>query len=101
MSELVRLRGTAGADEVNARGVSYRVSKWGTVCVPAEDIVPLMKTGGFHRASPTDPSALNSTIEDVAEAAWHLPKGKVRDTLMAILRSPNSMAHLTQSISFS
>jgi hypothetical protein len=42
----------------------------------------------------------HSTLSEVYEAAWALPKGKVRDTLMAILSSPNSMSHLTQSISF-
>jgi hypothetical protein len=97
----VILRNYSGADECNARGVSYKVNRWGCVRVPEEDAGPLLKTGGFHRASENDPSALNSTLEDVAEVAWHLPKGKVRDTLMAILRSPNSMSHLTQSIAFS
>jgi hypothetical protein len=102
MSEqLVRLRNTAGADECNARGKSYKVSKWGTFLVPEADLEPLLRIGGFHRAKSTDPSAINSTIEDVAEAAWHLPLGVVRNTLLAILRSPNSMSHLTQSISFS
>jgi hypothetical protein len=101
MSEdLVRLRGAFGQDEVNARGKSFRVNQWGCVSVPAEDIGPLLKTGGFHVASEDDESADHSTLEDVASVAWHLPKSKVRSTLMAILRSPNSMNHLTQSIAF-
>jgi hypothetical protein len=101
MTDLVRLRNSAGADECNCRGVSYRVSKWGTFLVPEADLEPLLRIGGFYRATPNDPSAINSTIEDCYEAAWHLPKGKTRDTLLAILRSPNSMNHLTQSLSFS
>jgi hypothetical protein len=35
------------------------------------------------------------------EVAWHLPLGVARSTLLAILRSPNSMAHPIQSIAFS
>jgi hypothetical protein len=98
--DLVRLRGLFGQDEVNARGKSYRVNAWGCVRVPEEDVAPLLKTGGFHRASENDPSALNSTLEDVASVAWHLQKGKVRSTLLAILASPNSANHLVQSIAF-
>jgi hypothetical protein len=100
MSDLVRLRGLRGQDEVNARCVSYKVNQWGCVSVPAEDIGPLLKTGGFHVASVDDESADHSTLLDVAEVAWHLPSSKVRSTLLAILRSPNSMSHLTQSIAF-
>jgi hypothetical protein len=99
--DLVRLRNTTGADECNARGKSYKVSKWGTFLVPAADLEPLLKVGGFHRASPNDPSAINSTIEDCYEAAWHLPPSKARATLLAILESPNSLNHLVQSIAFS
>jgi hypothetical protein len=100
VTDLVRLRNYTGADEVNCRGKSYRVNRWGVVAVPAEDVAPLMKVGGFHRASPNDPSAIHSTLEDVAEAAWSLEPGKARDTLMMILASPNSMNHLIQSIAF-
>jgi hypothetical protein len=101
MSALVRLRGHFGQDECNARGVSYKVNNWGCVSVPAEDIGPLLKTGGFHVASADDDSADHLTLRECYEVAWHLPLGVVRDTLLAILRSPNSMSHLTQSISFS
>jgi hypothetical protein len=100
MSDLVRLRGLRGQDEVNARCVSYKVNKWGCVSVPAEDIGPLLKTGGFAVATEDDDSADHSTLPDVAEVAWHLPSSIVRSTLLAILRSPNSMSHLTQSIAF-
>ena len=99
--DTVILRNYSGADEVNARGVSYRVNRWGVVTVPKADVGPLMQVGGFHRASPNDPRAIHSTLDDVREAAWSLGPGKIRDTLMMILASPNSMAHLTQSISFS
>ncbi len=67
MSDKVRLRGHRGQDEVNARGVSYKVSPWGTVCVPAEDVGPLLKVGGFHVASEDDESADHSSLGDVAE----------------------------------
>jgi hypothetical protein len=97
---LVRLRNYTGADEVNCRGVSYRVL-WGVVAVPAEDVAPLLKVGGFHVARPDDPSAVHSTLDDVREAAWSLPPSKARSTLMMILESPNSMSHLIQSIAFS
>jgi hypothetical protein len=100
MSEMVRLRNYSGCDEINDSGVSYR-PRWGVVAVPASAVPPLLKTGGFHIASPDDASAVHSTLDDVAEAAWSLPPGKVRDTLLAILASPNSMSHLTQSILFS
>jgi hypothetical protein len=97
--EMIRLRGVHGQDECNCRGVSYKV-RWGVVAVPAEDVGPLMKVGGFYPALPDDPSAQHSTIDDVREAAWSLPPSKARSTLLAILESPNSLAHLTQSISF-
>jgi hypothetical protein len=54
----------------------------------------------FSSRKPNDPSAIHSTLADVEDVAWCLPAGKVRSTLLAILRSPNSMAHLVQSISF-
>jgi hypothetical protein len=100
MSDLVRLRGLRGQSEVNARGVAYIVNPWGCVSVPAEDVPPLLKVGGFHVANEKDAGADHSTIADVASVAWHLPSSKVRSTLLAILRSPNSMSHLTQSIAF-
>jgi hypothetical protein len=101
MSEkLVRLRNYSGCDEVNDAGVSYKVL-WGIVTVPESAVAPLMLVGGFHRASPDDASAIHSTLDDVREAAWSLEPGKVRDTLLAILASPNSMGHLCQSILFS
>ena len=96
---VVILRTHSGADEVNARGVSYKV-RWGVVAVPAEDVGPLLQTGGFYRASEDDESGEHSTLDDVKAAAWSLPPGTVRSTLLAIFRSPNSMQHLTQSISF-
>jgi hypothetical protein len=99
--DLVILRNYSGCDEVNDGGVSYLVIKWGCVLVPESAVSPLIRTGGFHRASPNDKSAINSSIEDVRETAWHLAPGKVRDTLLAILASPNSMNHLIQSIAFS
>jgi hypothetical protein len=98
--DLVRLRGYFGQSEANTRGTLRPVSKWGTVCVPEEDVASLLRVGGFHIADEIDPSASNSTVEDVAEVAWHLPRSTVRSTLLAILRSPNSMSHLTQSIAF-
>jgi hypothetical protein len=97
---MVRLRGLRGQDEVNARGVSYKVNRWNCVSVPSEDVPPLLHVGGFHVASEDDAGADNSTLADVLDVAWHLPSSKVRSTLLAILRSPNSMSHLTQSIAF-
>jgi hypothetical protein len=94
MSDLVRLRGLRGQDEVNARGVSFKVSRWGTVCVPAEDVQPLLRTGGFHVASEDDDSADHSTLADAAEVCWHLPIGKVRDTLLALLSNTNALNFL-------
>jgi hypothetical protein len=99
--EMIRLRNYSGCDEVNDGGVSYRPNKWGVVHVPASAVPPLLKTGGFHIASPDDVSAIHSTTDDVLDVVWSLEPGKVRDTLLAILQSPNSMAHLVQSIAFS
>jgi hypothetical protein len=98
--DTVILRNYTGCDEVNDGGVSYRVNKWGCVRVPEAAVAPLLRTGGFHRACPDDPSAQHSTIDDVREAAWSLEPSKVRSTLMMILESPNSLNHLVQSISF-
>jgi hypothetical protein len=100
MSDMIRLRASRGTDECNHNGVSYKVNKWGCVTVPADAVPPLLKVGGFSIASEDDDSADHSTIEDVAEVAWHLPSSTVRSTLLAILRSPNSMSHLTQAIAF-
>lgn len=101
MSDLVRLRGLRGQTEVNCRGVAYTVNRWGCVTVPSEDVEPLLKIGGFDLAAEDDVSADHSTLEDLAEVAWHLPLGVARSTLLAILRSPNSLNHLIQSIAFS
>jgi hypothetical protein len=98
--DLVIMRNYSGCDEINHGGKSYRVNRWGCVRVPASAVPPLMKTAGFHIASPDDPSAIHSTLEDVAEAAWSLEPGKVRDTLMMIMNSPNSLNHLIQSLCF-
>jgi hypothetical protein len=98
--DLVIMRNYSGCDEVNDGGVSYRPNKWGVVRVPASAVPPLLRTGGFHVASPDDVSAVHSNLDDVLDVVWCLEPGRVRDTLMAILRSPNSMAHLTQSLSF-
>jgi hypothetical protein len=97
----VILRSTAGADEVNDSGKSYRVNRFGCVRVPESAVAPLLKTGGFHRAKPTDPGSIYAELSDVAEVCWHMKPSKVRDTLLAITSSLNSMNHLTQSISFS
>ena len=56
MSDLVILRDTSRADEVNNSGVSYKVNKFGCVRVPKLAVAPLLKSGGFHRAKPTDPA---------------------------------------------
>ena len=97
---VVTLRNYSGCDEINDGGVAYKVNKWGCVRVPASAVPPLMKTAGFHIASPDDPSAIHSTLADVAEVAWSLPPSKERSTLLAILESQNSLSHLTQTIAF-
>jgi hypothetical protein len=97
--EMIRLRGQHGQDECNCRGASYRVH-WGVVRVPAEDVPPLLKVGGFHVADEADESAEHSTLADVEAAVWSLPLSKARSTLLAILESPNSLNHLVQSLSF-
>jgi hypothetical protein len=98
MSEdyLVRLRGVHGQDEVNARGVSYKV-KWGVVRVPEEDVGSLMKVGGFHRANENDPSAQHSTLDEVIDAIWSLPLGKIRSTLLMLVTNTNAMNYIIQS----
>jgi hypothetical protein len=96
----IKLRARQGTEEVNCRCISYRVNPWGCIDVPVEDAEPLMRVGGFHEASEND-LAPYASLSDVESVAWHLPKGKVRSTLLAILRSPNSMNHLVQSLQFS
>ena len=90
MSDIVRLRGRFGQSEVNARGTVYVVNKWCCVSVPAEDIGPLLNTGGFHVASEDDEGAEHSTLADAAEVCWHLPKGRERDTLLMLLENTNA-----------
>ena len=97
MSDIIRLRGRFGQTEVNARNVVYLLNSWGCVSVPAEDIGPLMKTGGFHIAGEDDEGAEHSTLADVALVAWHLPKGRVRDTLLALVANTNAMNYLIQT----
>jgi hypothetical protein len=100
MSDLVRMISHQGATEVNHAGVAYLVTPWDTILVHPDAIAPLQQTGGFTVATEADELIRHSTLAKVYEAAWALPKGKERSTLLAILRSPNSLSHLTQSISF-
>ena len=95
MSELVRLRGTRGQDEVNAQGVSYRV-RWGFATVPKEDVEPLLRVGGFHLAAEDDESAEHSTLADVEAAVWSLPLGKTRSTLLALVTNTNALNFLAE-----
>jgi hypothetical protein len=99
MSDLIRLISTRGSDEVNHAGVSYRVTQWNTVVVPADAVPSLTNGAGFYIADDYEELLRHSTIDELYEAAWALPLGKARSTLLAILRSPNSLSHLTQSIS--
>jgi hypothetical protein len=101
VTDLVRMLSHQGATEVNHAGVAYLVSPWDTIRVHNDAVVPLQKTGGFTIATEADELIRHSTLSEVYEAAWALPKGKARSTLLAILQSPNSMAHLVQSIAFS
>jgi hypothetical protein len=101
MSDLVRLIATFGSDECNHAGASYRVTPWNTVLVPPDAVPALTKTGGFFVAGRSESLLRHSTLAECYEAAWALPKGKVRSTLLAILSSPNSMNLLVQSIAFS
>jgi hypothetical protein len=94
--DTIILRNYSGCDEVNDGGRSYRVNRWGVVTVPASAVAPLMKTGGFHPASPDDVSAIHSTLEDVAEVVWSLPLGKVRDTLLSLTTNTNQMNFLAE-----
>jgi hypothetical protein len=100
MSDMIRLRASRGTDECNHNCVSYKVNKWGCVTVPADAVPPLLKVGGFSIATEATEGVDHATLSDVLDVAWHLPSSIVRSTLLAILRSPNSMSHLTQSIAF-
>jgi hypothetical protein len=97
MIDLIKLRGLFGQTEVNCRGVLYAVNKWGCVTVPTEDAPSLMKVGGFHIADEATEGVATSTLEDVSEVVWHLPLGRVRDTLLALLTNTNAMNYLVQS----
>jgi hypothetical protein len=101
VTDLVRLIATFGSDEVNHNCVSYRVTPWGTVLVHPDAVPALTKTGGFFVAGRSESLLHHSTIGEVYEAAWALPRGKTRSTLLAILSSPNSMNLLIQSLQFS
>jgi hypothetical protein len=101
MSELVRMVSHQGASEANHAGVSYLVTPWDTILVHPDAVASLQKTGGFTIAARAESLIRHSTLSEVYEAAWALPRSKARSTLLEILKSPNSMNHLTQSISFS
>jgi hypothetical protein len=94
MSDMIRLRGYFGQSEVNTHGTLRPVSKWGTVCVPEADVESLLRVGGFHVADVNDPSASNSTLSDVAEVVWHLPLGKIRDTLLVLCENTNTLNYV-------
>jgi hypothetical protein len=96
MTDLIRLRGRFGQSEVNARGVVYIVNRWGCITVPSEDVPPLLKVGGFHIAGESDEGADHSTLSDVAEVVWHLPLGRVRDTLLALVMNTNALGFLAE-----
>ena len=87
--DLVRMISHQGATEVNHAGVSYLVTPWDTILVHQDAIESLQKTGGFTVATEADELLRHSTLSEVYEAAWALPKGKARDTMLAILQSPN------------
>ena len=82
---------------MNARGVSYKVNRWGCVTVPAADVEPLMKVGGFSRAIENDPTAPNSDLSDVLDVVWHLEPGRVRSTLLMLITNTNALNYLIQS----
>jgi hypothetical protein len=94
--DTVILRNYSGCDEVNDGGISYRVDKWGCVRVPEAAVAPLLRTGGFHRARPDDPSAIHSSLSDVEEVVWHLKPGRVRDTLMSLVSNTNQLNFLAE-----
>jgi hypothetical protein len=91
MSDLIRLRGHRGQDEANCRGVSFKVSPWGTIRVPPEDVEPLTKIGGFYVAHEDDPSAVHSDLDSVREVAWHLPLGAQRDAILNFLSAHGAL----------
>jgi hypothetical protein len=101
VSDLVRLVSMCGCTEINHNGASYAVTQWNTCLVPADAVSSLTHGAGFYVAGRAETLQRHSTIGEVYEAAWALPPSKERDTLLAILRSPNSLAHLIQSIAFS
>jgi hypothetical protein len=95
--DLIRLRGRFGQSEVNCGGALYAVSRWGTVCVPEADVVPLLRTGGFHLAREDDKGADHSLLSDVAEVIWHLETGKVRSTLLMLCENTNALNYVIQT----
>jgi hypothetical protein len=95
--DLVRLISHQGADEVNHAGTSYRVTPWNTVLVHPDAVAPLQKTGGFTIAAEADELIRHSTLSEVHEAVWALPKGRVRSTLLALLTNTNLMNYVVQS----
>jgi hypothetical protein len=97
MTDMVRLRGHFGQSEINARGTVYIVNRWGCATVPTEDAGPLLKVGGFHIESESDEGVATSSLEDVSEVVWHLPLGKIRSTLLALVTNTNAMNYLVQS----
>jgi hypothetical protein len=97
MSDLIKLRGLFGQTEVNCRGVLYAVNKWNCVNVPTEDAPSLMKVGGFHIANEATEGVATSTLADVEDVCWHLPLGKVRSTLLALVTNTNALNYLVQS----
>jgi hypothetical protein len=99
--DLVRLISTCNSDECNHAGVAYKVTSWNTVLVHPDAVPSLIKTGGFYVAGTAESLIRHSTLSECYEACWALPPSKERSTLLAILQSPNSLAHLCQSISFS
>jgi hypothetical protein len=79
----VRLIATRETTEINHAGVSYPVTPWSTVVVPADAVASLLKTGGCYIASDEGEALLrHSTLHEIYEAAWALPKGQVRDGLL-------------------
>jgi hypothetical protein len=90
MSDLIKLRGLFGQTEVNCRGVLYAVNKWGCVNVPTQDAPLLMKVGGLSIADEATEGVATSTLADVEDVCWHLPLGKVRSTLLALLTNTNA-----------
>ena len=61
------------------------------------DAPSLMKVGGFHIANESTEGVATSTLADVEDVCWHLPLGKVRSTLLALVTNTNAMNYLVQS----